>query len=61
MKNHNPSGGRLRFASTWQRLLAMLVLAVFAGLIWLAWSGRYDREINAFAAWLERQYEALRR
>lgn len=59
MKNQNPSGRRLRFASTGQRLASLLVLAVFAGLIWLAWSGRYDTEINQIAAWLREHYRAL--
>ena len=33
MKNHNPSGGNLRFASLGQRLLSLVVLGVFAYLI----------------------------
>lgn len=61
MKNHNPSGHGLRFAGTGQRLLAMLVLGVFACLIWVAFDGHYDNEVNAFASWLQRHYEALRR
>lgn len=59
MKNQNPSGRRLRFAGTGQRLASLLVLAVFAGLIWLAWSGRYDTEINQISAWLREHYRAL--
>lgn len=59
MKNHNPSGNRLRFASLGQRLLSVLVLATFAALIWLAWSGRYDQEVNRLAAWFSQQYDAL--
>jgi hypothetical protein len=61
MKNHNPSGRNLRFASTGQRLLSMMVLAVFALLIWAAPSGRYDHEVNDFARWLRQHYEALTR
>lgn len=60
MKNHNPSGRRLHFASTGQRLLAAVVLGVFAYLIWLAWQGRYDQEVNQFAAWLQRHWDAIR-
>lgn len=59
MKNHNPAGRRLNFASTGHRLVVTVVLIVFATLIWLAWTGRYDREINTFASWLHRQYNAI--
>lgn len=59
MKNHNPSGGNLRFAGAGQRLTAMLVLLVFAGLLWAAWSGHFDSEIQHLAAWLRRHYQAL--
>ena len=55
MKNHNPAGKGLRFAQTRQRLAAMTVLATRALLVCLAWSGRYDVEINSFAEWLQRQ------
>ena len=61
MKNHNPSGKNLAFASFGQRLLAMFVFAVFAYLIWLAWTGRYDTEVNRFAGWLREHYQALTR
>lgn len=61
MKNDNPSGRNLRFASAGQRLMSLLVLAVFAWLIWAAWSGRYDHEVNAFARWLRHTYETLTR
>lgn len=59
MKNHNPSGRNLAFAGIGQRLLTTVVLVVFATLIWLAWTGRYDREINTFANWLQRQYDTI--
>ena len=59
MKNHNPSGRRLHFASIGQRLFAIFVLAVFGYLIWLAWTGRYDTEVNRLAAWLSAHYHAL--
>ena len=59
MKNHNPAGRRLHFASVGQRLFAVFVLAVFGYLIWLAWTGRYDTEVNRLAAWLNEQYRAL--
>ena len=59
MKNHNPAGRRLHFATTGQRLFAIFVLAVFGYLIWLAWTGRYDAEVNRLAAWLREHYDAL--
>lgn len=59
MKNHNPAGHSLRFASVGQRLFAIFVLAVFGYLVWLALTGRYDTEVNRLAAWLSRQYHAL--
>ncbi len=59
MKNHNPAGRNLRLANTAQRVFSLLVLAVFAGLVWLAWSGRFDREINQFSAWMRSHYHAL--
>ena len=61
MKNHNPSGRNLRFATTGQRLMSLMVMAVLAWLIWAAWSGRYDHEVNDFARWLRQRYEALTR
>ena len=59
MKNHNPAGGHIRFASLGQRLLSGVVLLTLAALIWLAWSGRYDGEIDSFASWLQRHWNAL--
>lgn len=53
MKNHNPSGGNLRFASLGQRLLSLVVLGVFAYLIWLAVNGRFDHEVERVARWLQ--------
>lgn len=52
MKNSNPSGKQLRFANTRQRLLSLFMLAVFAGLIWLAVSGRSDEIFYGIASWL---------
>ena len=59
MKNHNPSGNKLHFASATQRIMGTLVFVVIAGLIWVAWSGRYDAEVNQFAAWLRTHWHAL--
>ena len=59
MKNHDPSGGRLRFAGLGQRLLSLVVLGVFAYLVWLAWTGRFDHEVGRVADWLQARYEAL--
>ena len=59
MKNDNPAANKLHFASLWQRLLSLLVFAVFAALIWVAWSGRYDREVNHVATWMKTHWNAL--
>jgi hypothetical protein len=59
MKNNNPSGRQLRFATFGQRLMGSLVFIVIAGMIWVAWSGRYDAEINQFAGWLRSQWQAV--
>lgn len=61
MKNQNPSGGGLRFASTGQRFVALLVLAVLAGMVWAASSGRFDREISQLSTWIQGHYETLTR
>lgn len=61
MKNHNPSGGQLRFASIGQRLLSLVVLGVFAYLAWLALTGRFDDEVNRVARWLQAGLGALTR
>ena len=44
-----------------QRLLALLVFVVLGVLLWLAYSGRYDHEVNRVAAWLHAGFDALRR
>lgn len=59
MKNHNPAGRRLRFAGAGQRVLALLVFVVLGYLIWLAYTGQYDREVNRFAGWLRTHWHAL--
>ena len=42
-----------------QRLLALLVFGVIAALLYVAASGRYDREVNRAAGWLRAQWDAL--
>lgn len=59
MKNHNPSGNKLHFATFGQRLMGSLVFVVIAALIWVAWSGRYDAQVNQFAGWLRTHWHAL--
>ena len=44
-----------------QRLLALLVFVVLGVLLWLAYSGRYDGEVNRLAGWLHMGFDALRR
>ena len=50
-----------RFATFCERPFSMSVFVVFAYLIWLAWTGRYDTEVNRFAGWLREHYQALTR
>lgn len=56
MKNSNPAGRSLRFATGRQRLGAMLLLGVLFALVWLARSGRYDHEIGHLSQRLEAAY-----
>lgn len=44
-----------------QRLLALLVFVTLGVLLWLAYSGRYDAEVNRLARWLHAGFDALRR
>lgn len=44
-----------------QRLLALFVFIVLGVLLWLAYSGRYDHEIDRLARWLHAGVDALRR
>lgn len=59
MKNEKPTGGHARFAGAGQRFLVVLLFAVFAGLIWLAWTGRFDGEVQQVAGWLGDKYASL--
>ena len=43
------------------RLLALGVFAVFAVLVWLAYTGRYDAAIGRIAAWLHHPVDAAHR
>ena len=61
MKNHNPAGGHLRFSGFGQRLLSLIVLGMFAYLIWLALTGQFDHEVNRVARWLQARFNALSR
>lgn len=61
MKSPVSSGRGPRFAGAGQRALALLVFVVLGCLIWLAWTGRYDREVNRVADWMRAQWHALAR
>lgn len=61
MKNHNPSGGRLRFASFGQRISGLMIFALFGYLIWLALTGRFDDQVNRVANWLHSMFNAIAR
>ena len=43
-----------------QRLLALLVFVVPGVLLWLAYSGRYDVEVDRVARWLHAGADAVR-
>lgn len=59
MKHHAPPGDKPRPSGAGQRMFAIVVLLVFAGLLWAAWSGRFDGEIQQVAGWLRDQYGSL--
>lgn len=61
MKEQDSSVRHPRFAGTGQRLLVVLLFAVFAGLVWLALDGRFDGEIQQVTAWLREHYHAVAR
>ena len=43
-----------------QRMLALLVFVVLGVLLWLAYSGRYDAEVNRLARWLHAGADTVR-
>lgn len=47
--------------SVGQRLLALIVFVVLGALLWLAYSGRYDGEVNRLAHGLHGGFDAVRR
>jgi len=53
MKNADNRPAKMAFANIWQRLISVGLMAFFLYLIYLAVNGRFDTEINRFAAWLE--------
>ncbi len=56
MKNSDPNERRMKFGNVWDRLVSMATLGIFLYLVYLAINGRFDHEINRFAAWLERLF-----
>ena len=42
-----------------QRMLALLVFVVLGVMVWLAHSGRYDRQVSQAARWMQQHYDAL--
>ena len=54
-----PTGRRPHFAGIGQRILALLVFVVLGYLIWLAYTGRYDLEVNRVAGWMHAHWNAL--
>ncbi len=56
MKNTDPHSRHMQFASLSQRLISVATMGIFLYLIYLAVNGRFDTEINQFAAWLKRLF-----
>lgn len=56
MKNSDPKSRSIKFGGFWDRLLSIGILVLFLYLIYLAINGRFDHEINQFAAWLRRLF-----
>jgi hypothetical protein len=50
-----------RLSNALQRMLALLIFAVIAAMVWLAHTGRYDHQVDQLASWLHRHYDALLR
>lgn len=61
MKSRVSSGSEPGMTKWWQRLLAMLFIALFAYMIWAAVTGRYDLQVDWFASWLHQHWLMLRR
>lgn len=59
MKHRTTPGRPSRLAGAGQRLLALLVFVVLGYLVWLAYTGQYDREVNRVAGWLRTQWQSL--
>ena len=53
------TSGRARRDGIGQRLLSLCVVAVFGVLLWLAYSGRYDAQVDLIAAWLHSHFDAI--
>jgi hypothetical protein len=51
--------GESRLANAAQRMLALLVFVVLGIMVWLAHSGRFDRQVNQVAHWMQHHYDAL--
>ena len=59
MKNAEPRTRHLSGTPLVNRLISIAVLVLFAGLIWAAVSGQFDREVGGFASWLQQRWFAL--
>lgn len=56
MKNTDSKTRRLRFGSVWDRLFTLATFLLFFYLIYLAYIGRFDAEVNRFADFLRRLF-----
>ena len=53
MKDSDPKSRNSHFGGFLDRLLCIGILALFLYLIYLAVNGKFDSEVNSFAAWLK--------
>lgn len=61
MKTEYQNHRKLKFARSWQRGAALLVLVLFAVVIWVAYSEEGGGLVARFADWLSRTWAQLTR
>lgn len=61
MNDTDPPGREPRSAAARRRIAAFVLIAVFAALIWAAYSGRFEAEVRQAADWLRQAWSSLTR